>query len=108
MEPVDIEARLPKGGAHRLAEALPALMLKHDERRMALEERLSAGQDALFLAFRVDLDEIDDAPTASAVLQIETSDSHRLTRTTALEAVELARGAEREVAFPRAVRHRSR
>src|SRR5262249_11360979 len=75
---------------------------------MTIEECLAAAEDALLLAFRIDLDEIDRGPASRTVFRIEGGDPHRFSRTAAFEAVQLARRAEHEMAFPRTVGRRRR
>src|SRR5262249_58732531 len=101
-------AKLRKCGPQRLIDGGAGLDLEHDQGRMTIEECLAAAEDALLLAFRIDLDEIDRGPASRTVFRIEGGDPHRFSRTAAFEAVQLARRAEHEMAFPRTVGRRRR
>src|SRR5690242_5686501 len=108
MQSIDLVAMLQESGAQRLVEPILILDLELNQRRMAREERPGAGEDALLLAFRVDLDEVDLVPPAGTVLQSEAGDLNRLARPGAVQTVELARPTKRKIALASAVGHRCR
>ena len=101
----DQDGRVPKLSVQAIAEGwkkraelfiylVARLDFKHDERRMPGEEIPTPGQNAFFLTFRVDFDEIRRWPAPRCVFAIEACNANCFARTILPECVELARSSK--------------